>query len=167
MADLLRDARERLLCKGNDCETPCPRCILSFDLRYRSRDLYRHKGLEVLTPAWLSLLDLPEKAPSSALRPPRKPCVSKNPYCPPPASSRKNHLSASQSAFFMDARRRRHTAPSGDTAAAADALELVLKKERHESFSQNEYKELVLEAREVMKSWQEKNLPLMQQFGMG
>lgn len=31
----------------------------------------------------------------------------------------------------------------------------------------NEYKELVLEAREVMKSWQEKNLPLMQQFGMG
>ena len=46
-------------------------------------------------------------------------------------------------------------------------VELALKKERHESFSQNEYKELVLEAREVMKSWQEKNLPLMQQFGMG
>ena len=67
----------------------------------------------------------------------------------------------------MDARRRRHAAPSGNPAAAADALELVLKKERHESFSQNEYKELVLEAREVMKSWQEKNLPLMQQFGMG
>ena len=62
MAELLRDARERLLCKGNDCETACPRCILSFDLRYQSRDLDRHKGLEVLTPAWLSLLDLPEKA---------------------------------------------------------------------------------------------------------
>lgn len=46
-------------------------------------------------------------------------------------------------------------------------VELALEKERHESFSQNEYKELVLEAREVMKSWQEKNLPLMQQFGMG
>lgn len=31
----------------------------------------------------------------------------------------------------------------------------------------DEYKELVLEATEVMKSWQEKNVPLMQQFGMG
>lgn len=44
MADLLRDARERLLCKGNDCETTCPRYILSFDLRYRSRDLYKAQG---------------------------------------------------------------------------------------------------------------------------
>ena len=31
----------------------------------------------------------------------------------------------------------------------------------------DEYKELVLEADGVMKSWQEKNVPLMQQFGMG
>lgn len=62
MTALLHDAHERLLCKGYDCETACPHCILSFDLRYQSRDLDRHKGLEVLTPAWLSLLDLPEKA---------------------------------------------------------------------------------------------------------
>ena len=62
MTALLHDAHERLLCKGYDCETACPHCILSFDLRYQSRDLDRHKGLEVLTPAWRSLLDLPEKA---------------------------------------------------------------------------------------------------------
>ncbi|WP_294446925.1 DEAD/DEAH box helicase [uncultured Mailhella sp.] len=62
MTALLHDARERLLCKGYDCETACPRCILSFDLRYQSRDLDRHKGLEVLTPAWLSLLALPDNA---------------------------------------------------------------------------------------------------------
>lgn len=62
MTDLLRDARERLLCREHECETACPHCILSFDLRYQSRDLDRHKGLEVLTPTWLTLLDLPPQA---------------------------------------------------------------------------------------------------------
>ena len=62
MADLLRDARERLLCRDHDCETACPHCILSFDLRYQSRDLDRHKGLEVLTHIWFTLLDLPPQA---------------------------------------------------------------------------------------------------------
>lgn len=59
MADLLRDAYERLLCKGHGCETACPHCILSFDLRYQSRELNRNNGLNVLTPAWFTLLDLP------------------------------------------------------------------------------------------------------------
>ena len=62
MAELLKDAYERLLCKGHDCETACPHCILSFDLRSKSQDLDRHKGLEVLTPQWLSQLSLPSQA---------------------------------------------------------------------------------------------------------
>ena len=62
MVELMRDAHDRLLCKGHGCETACPHCILSFDLRYQSRELDRHKGLEVLTPAWFTLLDLPSQA---------------------------------------------------------------------------------------------------------
>ncbi|MBO4311857.1 MAG: DUF1998 domain-containing protein, partial [Desulfovibrionaceae bacterium] len=62
MMDILRDARERLLCKEYDCETACPHCILSFDLRYQSKELDRHKGLEVLTESWLSMLELPREA---------------------------------------------------------------------------------------------------------
>ena len=62
MVDLLRDAREHLLCREHNCETACPHCILSFDLRYQSKELYRHKGLEILTEKYLSLLDLPQEA---------------------------------------------------------------------------------------------------------
>ena len=53
MAELLKVARERLLCQEHDCETACPHCILNFDLRYQSRELDRHKGLEVLTEKYL------------------------------------------------------------------------------------------------------------------
>lgn len=62
MAELLKVARERLLCQEHDCETACPHCILNFDLRYQSRELDRHKGLEVLTEKYLSILDLPQEA---------------------------------------------------------------------------------------------------------
>ena len=62
MTDLLRDTRERLLCREQDCETTCPHCILSFDLRYQSKELDRHKGLEILTENYLNMLELPEEA---------------------------------------------------------------------------------------------------------
>ncbi len=62
MAALLRDARRRLLCLEHDCETACPHCILSFDLRYQSKELDRHKGLEILTEQYLSRVDLPQEA---------------------------------------------------------------------------------------------------------
>lgn len=62
ITELLLDAQERLLCRSHGCETACPHCILSFDLRYQSRDLDRHQGLEVLTPTWFAMLDLPPQA---------------------------------------------------------------------------------------------------------
>ena len=62
MTSLLRDARERLLCREHDCETACPHCILNFDLRYQSKELDRHKGLEILTEKYLSMLELPAEA---------------------------------------------------------------------------------------------------------
>ena len=62
MVDLLNDARQRLLCQYGDCSGACPLCILSFDMRYQSRELDRHKGLEILTEKWISMIQLPQKA---------------------------------------------------------------------------------------------------------
>lgn len=58
---VLKSARNRLLCNTAQCEAACPQCILSFDQRFAVEDLDRHRGLEVLTDSWMSILDIPEK----------------------------------------------------------------------------------------------------------
>lgn len=62
IVQILKDARKRLLCQRNNCETACPSCILNFDLRFQSRELDRHRGLEILTPSWLDMLELKDEA---------------------------------------------------------------------------------------------------------
>ncbi|MBR5881925.1 MAG: DEAD/DEAH box helicase [Mailhella sp.] len=61
LKELLEDAQRRLCCEKGQCPSICPHCILNFDLRHQSHDLDRHKGLEVLTPRWMKMLELEDR----------------------------------------------------------------------------------------------------------
>lgn len=61
MVDILKDARNRLLCSDHNCKTACPHCILDFEQRYKSRELDRHKGLEILTETYMSMFNYRRK----------------------------------------------------------------------------------------------------------
>jgi ATP-dependent helicase YprA (DUF1998 family) len=59
LPELLRRARDILLCP-RQCDGSCHACLLTYDTRNAAKELNRHKGLRVLSSAFLDGLDLPE-----------------------------------------------------------------------------------------------------------
>lgn len=58
--DMFYKAAGRLDCPKS-CDSCCPQCILDFDQRFESAQLNRNFALEVITPAWLAMLKLPNE----------------------------------------------------------------------------------------------------------
>src|SRR5206468_2408827 len=56
---MFRSAANRLHCPKSD--SSCPHCVLDFDQRFEAATLDRHAALEVITPAWLDAMKLPEE----------------------------------------------------------------------------------------------------------
>ena len=57
---VLKNVRERLLCKNGQCDTICPKCLLNYSSR-ENTTLNRHNGLEILTENWINMLELPQE----------------------------------------------------------------------------------------------------------
>ena len=59
IVDMFREAARRLDCpKG--CDSSCPHCVLDFDQRFEGGVLDRLAALEIITPAWLDTLRIPD-----------------------------------------------------------------------------------------------------------
>ncbi len=63
--ELLRRAEQVLHCPHN-CKTVCSTCLLTFDTRYRIKDLNRHDALVILNQDFLKALDVPDELKSVA-----------------------------------------------------------------------------------------------------
>lgn len=63
--ELLRRAEQVLHCPHN-CKTVCSTCLLTFDTRYRIKDLDRHDALAILNQDFLKALDVPDELKSIA-----------------------------------------------------------------------------------------------------
>jgi DEAD/DEAH box helicase domain-containing protein len=59
LPELLRDARDALHCP-RECDAACQACLLTHDTQHHVDDLDRKAALDLLTPAFLHALDLPE-----------------------------------------------------------------------------------------------------------